>query len=123
MSSTAAALPDDVEALKAIIHAQREQMATQQRRIEHLLEQFRLTRHRQFGASSEKAPGQGEFFNEAEYLSSAAAEEEPHEEPRSASSSVPRERGARKPLPPELPRVRVRHVLPESARRCACGCE
>jgi transposase len=123
MPSTAAALPDDVQALKDIILAQREQMAAQQRRIEHLLEQFRLARHRQFGASSEKAPGQGEFFNEAEYLSSAAAEEEPHSPASGASSSAPRERGARKPLPPELPRVQIRHVLPESARRCACGCE
>jgi transposase len=123
MPSTAAALPDDVQALKDIILAQREQMAAQQRRIEHLLEQFRLARHRQFGASSEKAPGQGEFFNEAEYLSSAAAEEEPHSPASGASSSAARERGARKPLPPELPRVQIRHVLPESARRCACGCE
>jgi len=123
MPSTAAALPDDVQALKDIILAQREQMAAQQRRIEHLLEQFRLARHRQFGASSEKAPGQGEFFNEAEYLSNAAAEEEPHSQASGACSSAPRERGARKPLPPELPRVQIRHVLPESARRCACGCE
>ncbi|HKT72714.1 MAG TPA: IS66 family transposase [Steroidobacteraceae bacterium] len=123
MPSTAAALPDDVQTLKDIILAQREQMAAQERRIEHLLEQFRLARHRQFGASSEKAPGQGEFFNEAEYLSGAVTEEEPAAAGSDASSSAPRTRGARKPLPPELPRVQIRHVLPEDQRRCACGCE
>jgi transposase len=123
MLSTAAALPDDVQALKDIILAQRELMATQQRRIEQLLEQFLLARHRQFGASSEKAPGQGEFFNEAEYLSQPVPEEDLHTEAGDDASSTPRTRGARKPLPPELPRVLVRHVLPEDQRRCACGCE
>src|ERR1700728_1192195 len=100
MLSTAAALPDDVQALKDIILAQRELMATQQRRIEQLLEQFLLARHRQFGASSEKAPGQGEFFNEAEYLSHSVPEE-PHTEAGDDASGTPRTRGARKPLPPE----------------------
>ncbi len=123
MSRTAAALPDDVQALKDIILAQRELLGTQQRRIEHLLEQFRLARHRQFGASSEKAPGQGEFFNEAEYLSRVVAEEEPPPQAGDASPTAPRSRGVRKPLPPELPRVQIRHVLPEEQRRCACGCE
>lgn len=122
MPSTAAALPDDVQALKDIILAQREQISAQQHRIEHLLEQFRLARHRQFGASSEKAPGQGEFFNEAEYLSIAASEDDCAEEGAAAPQS-PRSRGARKPLPPELPRVPIRHVLPENERRCSCGCE
>jgi transposase len=123
MPSTAAALPDDVQALKDIIRAQRELMAAQERRIEQLLEQFRLARHRQFGASSEKAPGQGELFNEAEYLSSAISEQEPDTEAVHTSSSATRSRGVRKPLPPELPRVQIRHVLPENQRRCACGCE
>jgi len=122
MPSNAAALPDDVQALKEIILAQQELMVAQQRRIEQLLEQFRLARHRQFGTSSEKAPGQGEFFNEAEYLS-AVAEEAPHTEADDAALRAPRSRGVRKALPPELPRVQIRHVLPENERRCACGCE
>lgn len=120
MSNTAAALPDDVEALKDIILAQREQISAQQHRIEQLLEQFRLARHRQFGASSEKAPGQAEFFNEAEYLSSAPCEDT---EESATAPPAPRSRGARKPLPPELPRVLIRHALPEGERRCSCGCE
>ena len=123
MPSTAVALPDDVQALKDIILAQREQMAAQQQRIAHLLEQFRLARHRQFGVSSEKAPGQGEFFNEAEYLVGVHGQEEQEPPGPSISASPPRTRGARKPLPPELPRVQIRHALPEAARRCPCGCE
>jgi transposase len=122
-SKPTAALPDDVEALKRIILAQREQLAGQQRRIEQLLEQFRLARHRQFGASSEKAPGQGEFFNEAEYLSATLLEQQIESESASGSGRPRSARGIRKPLPPELPRVLIRHVLPEDQRRCACGCE
>src|SRR5882762_85730 len=103
MLSTAAALPDDAQALKDIILAQQELMAAQQQRIDQLLEQFRLARHRQFGASSEKAPGQGEFFNEAEYLVGTLAEEQDEGEPTTtpASSGPSRSRGVRKPLPPE----------------------
>jgi len=33
---------------------------------EYLLEQFRLAQQKNFGASSEAHPGQGELFNEAE---------------------------------------------------------
>jgi transposase len=124
MLSSADSLPDDVQALKDIIRAQQELMGLQQQRIDQLLEQFRLARHRQFGASSEKAPGQGEFFNEAEQLTDMLRQDADESTPAStpAPPSPPRTRGARKPLPPELPRVPIRHVIPESARRCACGC-
>ena len=52
-------LPNDVDALKKII-------ADKQQHIHILEEQLRLERHRQFGTKSEKHPGQGELFNEAE---------------------------------------------------------
>jgi len=37
-------------------------------KIAYLQEQFRLAQQKQFGASSEGFPGQGELFNEAEAL-------------------------------------------------------
>jgi transposase len=37
-------------------------------KIAYLQEQFRLAQQKQFGASSEGHPGQGELFNEAEEL-------------------------------------------------------
>lgn len=86
MSSTTAAPPDDVQALKDIILAQREQISVQPRH-----------RHRQFGVSSEMAPGQGEFFNATEDLSGPVTEERPRAEDGRASAQTPRPRGARKP--------------------------
>jgi transposase len=76
-----AQLPDDVEALKALLHAQ--QVAHQQaidqsvqqaveqirehamRHIDHLYEQFMLLRQRHFGASPEQSSGQTHLFDES----------------------------------------------------------
>lgn len=101
--------------------------AAQARQIERLLEQFRLARHRLFGPSSKKAAGQSELFNEAEVLAATAhspdQEELQNDEISPRSPPAHRTRGVRKPLPAELPRVQIRHTLPEEQRRCPCGCE
>lgn len=50
--------------------AQLEQENDRPNRRNHFLEeQFRLAQHKQFGASGEGYPGQGELFNEAEAIS------------------------------------------------------
>jgi transposase len=111
------------------LHEQGQRLATQEQRlagqlrqIEHLLEQFRLARQRLFGVSSEKAPGQSELFNEAELLAGVGSDEdEPLVPAANAASRKPR--GARRPLPVHLPRVEIRHSLPQDQRRCPCGCE
>lgn len=84
-------------------------------RVQHILEQNRLARHKQFGPSSEA--GQGRLFNEAEQL---ATEPEPEDEPAADARSPrfglgrPKRRGHRRALPPELPRVeRIIDVLDE----------
>jgi transposase len=120
-------LPDDIEALKALVlqgeierQAQAECLAKQQQRIELLHEQIRLLTHKRFGASSEKSDQQAELFNEPE-----AAEETAAKAVEAATETVTyqcRKRSGRKPLPEDLPRVRIEHDLAEADKVCACGC-
>lgn len=127
MAAEALAKDQRLEAQHQRLDAQEQRIEAQIRQIEHLLEQFRLARHRLFGVSSEKAPGQSELFNEAELLAGLGTEDEDDAEPlapTSSTASSPRKfRGTRKPLPAHLPRVEIRHALPEDQRRCPCGCE
>lgn len=121
MNAAASTLPDDISALKQLV-------VTQQQRISVLEEYIRLHRHRQFGASSEQAPGQSELFNEAEVAShqdDTSAESVPASagDTTAVSDSTSRQRGHRKLLPAELPRVRIEHDLDAADKRCACGCE
>lgn len=87
-------------------------------KIQYILEQNRLARHRQFGPSSEA--GQGSLFNEVELLAAEPDDETPDTEDRSVGGGVrpltgrPKNRGHRRPLPPELPRIdRVIELAPE----------
>lgn len=61
MNTGAKTLSNNPSELKEIIHQQ-------QHRINQLEDFIRLQKHRQFGASSEKASGQGELFDEVEDL-------------------------------------------------------
>jgi transposase len=124
-------LPDDTSSLKKIIADQQSKLVDRDRRIDSqeqriavLEEYIRLQRHRQFGASSEKAPGQAELFDEAELLGeeeAVPAEVESAEQP-TASPSNKKPRG-RKPLPPQLPRIRIEHDLSDAQKTCPCGCQ
>jgi len=80
-----------------------------------LEEQFRLAQHKQFGASGEGYPGQGELFNEAEEiaLDEAATEQE--------NISYTRNKAKRKPLPKDLPRERIVHDI-DAADKVCNGC-
>jgi len=98
-------------------------IAQKQQQIEQLLEQFRLQRHRQFGASSEQAPGQGHLFNEVEILAAESSDDDAEETPVSPAGKDKPARGRRQPLPAELPRIDVIHDLTESEKVCACGCQ
>src|ERR1700731_3061033 len=133
-----ARLPDDVEALKALLLAQ--QAAHQQaiaqtlehamRHIDHLYEQFVLLRQRHFGASTEQSAGQAHLFDEAEVLAAASTPDQdqapiPSQSDAAADagkkSAGKPARGKRAPLPPDLPRVDVVHEVPEDQRLCPCG--
>ena len=86
-----------------------------------LMEQLKLTKRRQFGASSEKSVyGQVNFFNEAE-----ATADESVSEPRMEDVKAYRRkksRGTADRLPPDLPVEIIEHELPEDKRVCPdCG--
>jgi transposase len=112
-------LPDSPEALKKII-------AEKDLRIALLEEIVRLQQQKRFGHASEKSPEQQEMFNEAELTD--AAEQRLSEQAAESSSTdkhtaaATHKKPGRKPLPAELPRVRIEHDLPDADKVCACGC-
>jgi transposase len=105
-------LPDDPATLKSLVREQAFE-------IERLKEELRLARHKQFGASSEKADAaQIQLFNEAEVLGAKAPAGEGDE------ITVPahkRARGKRKPLDDRLPRQRIEHDIADADKLCPCG--
>ena len=124
-------LPNDVEALQALVSSlhqttleQQQRIGEQQSKLQHqsslidqLLEQIKLVRHKQYGMGSERwHRDQMRLFNEAE---SIADEEERKDDAGTITVSTHRrKRGGRKPLPPEFPRIEVVYELPES--ECVC---
>lgn len=117
-------LPNDVDALKALLLQQQTQLQQKQQRIRLLEEQILLLRSRQFGSSSEKAPGQLGFFNEAEVGEAESDEEAASDEATTETLTYTRKKpSGRKALPEDLPRVRIEHDIAESEKTCACGCQ
>jgi len=133
--SLPSAPPADLAALTLLLDAQRaaHQIAVNalegqfRDRINHMIEQFVLSRHRLFGSSSEQVSGQGRLFDEAEVLASdttgtddmAALPVAPTTPPTHQPAA--KKRGKRAPLPAELPRVVIIHDVPEAERTCPCG--
>lgn len=116
-----------VALLQAQHQAHAEAMQQAMGHIQHLLEQFILMRHKQFGVSSEHL-GQGRLFDEAEVLAAPTTEAQDvapisPETPASSAATTPKAkaRGKRMPLPSELPRVDIVHDVPEAERTCPCG--
>jgi hypothetical protein len=111
-------LPDDLNKQQADAE-KREANLLQQ--IDTLLETLRLEKYRRFGASSEKAPGQAELFDEPEHdkdIGDTAAAA-----PTSSEPKAPCPRPTRKPLPKDLPRVRQVKELSAKELICECGCQ
>ena len=123
MSSALRALPDDVDALKAVIERQalehEQELARQRALIESLQEQLRRLLAQRYGASSERVLDNDQqlgFFNEAEAQGEPAeAQAEP---PTITVPAHMRRRGGRATLPEDLPRVEVVHDLAEADKRC-----
>lgn len=122
MTSTpeTAALPDDIDALKALYVAETERLRHQ---VEYLQEQLNLLLHKRFGRSSEQTPAhQLGLFNEAE-VEVAGSDEGGEAAGEPETIEVPAHtRGKRAPLPAHLPRVEILHDLPEADKVCPCGC-
>jgi len=109
-------LPNDPAALKALILKER---AEHKQMIDSFIEALHLERQRRYGTRSEKSPGQGELFDEAEVECDEGSAET--NQP-SQTTRPPRTAPARKPLPADLPRVRTVHELAKDERVCSCGC-
>ncbi len=83
-------------------------------------EQFRLQKHQQFGASSERFEGQGQLFNETEVL----ADEEPNEPDVEQVPAHERRKPVRKPLSEDLPREIIEIDITDEEKQCdGCGGE
>jgi transposase len=108
----------------ALSHSE-QQVHQKNLRIQILEEYVRLEKLRRYGQKSEKAVGQGELFNEVEAFAEPDIPEQPISDPASRPpvdrSTKPRP--GRKPLPAELPRVRILHELPAEQQTCPCGCQ
>lgn len=70
--------PTDFAALPTLLHsvvqALNEVKLKAQGHFQHVLEQFILSRHREFGSSSEQLSAQGRLFDETEALADATTE-------------------------------------------------
>jgi transposase len=120
------ALPDidqlDIEALKALVVAQRESLDSHTQQVEHLKLVIEKLRRMIFGAKSEKVVIQVEQFElqlEETETEQAVAEEQ-IEAPALESGPALKSRPSRKPLPAHLPREVVTH-MPEQNCCPDCG--
>ena len=124
------ALSNLVQSLRQDVDIKEQKIEQQSQFIEQLLEQIRLARHQHFGTRSERfnIDQMALVFNEAEAL---IEQETKDDTPRSKHFDlkddivVPahsRQRGGRRPLPAELPRVEIVHTL-DNANRCCSSCD
>jgi len=123
---TAHDLPDDIDALKALVLQKDQHIDTLSTEVSRLSELVMFFKVRQFYKSSEKHPDQAELFNEPEVEDSsslrASSDESSSDSPKAKSNA------GRKPLPKNLPRERVEHCLPTGAQvpageKCDCGAQ
>lgn len=124
MSAAQNNLQKTVSELEAELSSKDRVIADLAKRVELLEEYLRLERLRKYAARSEKSPDQTELFNQAELVDAAEAvlaEQEAAAGPESKEPARSRSAG-RKPLPADLPRVRVEHDLPDEDKHCTCGC-
>src|SRR5579862_2800816 len=113
MSALPADLPDDVDALKAMVANLREQLSSRVIEIEHLKLTIAKLRRMQFGRKSEKLDRQIEQLElRLEDLQAAQAEQDfPSPTPATAARAAESGRPVRRPLRGHLPR-KVRKIFP-----------
>jgi transposase len=116
-------LPDEIDALKAIIAHDRATHTTalsaRDEEIERLRSQLRLLLAQRFGAKSERVEGDSSqlgLFDEAEV--DAAAETEEDSATVTTVAGHTRARGHRRPLPAHLPREEIIHDLLDADKIC-----
>jgi transposase len=124
--SVDAPLPDDVEALKAMLLAEREayraELREQALRIEQLKQRIAKLQHERFGQSSERRA----LLEQLELQLFALEEDQAQAETRLEIAASPgvavqpftRRKPARRPLPDHLPRERVVYPVPPACPCC-----
>ena len=120
MSSSASNLPENRQELVNLVNQQATQIEQLEAKVRWFEEQFHLSQHKQFGASSEKnLKEQRNLFNEAETI----AENGPYEEEiRQSIDSYERKKPGRRPIPKDVPMERIEYRLSEEEQICtACG--
>ncbi|MFC7544561.1 transposase [Siccirubricoccus deserti] len=116
-----AALPDDAQALRAIVLAQAAALAGQRSVIERLRLQLARLRRMQFGRSSERLSAEADQLElTLEELETEAPTAPPAEDPADTPARPERRKPARRPLPEHLPREVVEHGA-EAHACAACG--
>lgn len=108
-------MTDELTQLKTLLAEQAELLAEKDARIAYLEEQFLLAQKKQFGASSEGHPGQGELFNEVE-----SETEFVEDDADTQAISYTRKKPKRQPLPADLPRETVVHDIADEDKVCDC---
>jgi len=124
MSLVAKSSPADLDSFQDIllekdqvIQQKSDVIAQQKQRIKLLEEYLRLARQKQFGRSSEKNPGQGEIFNEAELATCSAEEEQPAEaDPDLPEKKAPHKKPGRKGFSENIPREQIYIDLPDEEK-------
>ena len=117
LAAAIAALPNDVDALKALVIEQRARLAVNDTEIDHLKLLIAKLRRMQFGRSSERLDRQIEQMElRLEELQAAQAQVSPAK-PEAEQPEKP----VRRPLPDHLPRERVVHA--PSCNCPSCGTE
>ena len=129
MVTAAHELPDERDALIALlaqnaqhIAAQQQQIETLQSRVAFFEEQFNLLKHKQFGSSSETTVAQALLFNEAELAQDSdtpQADTDADAETQTVAAHT-RQRRGRKGLPDTLPTERIEYTLAVEERICPC---
>ncbi len=121
MTNALAPTLEQLESLRQRCTSLEQQNADLKLQVKLLLEQLRLSRHKRFGASSERSDTNQmrlDLFNEAEVESEPAAEE-----PTLETITYKRKKkqpGQREEMLKDLPVERVEHRLTEEERICDC---
>ena len=119
MPISPAQLPNDIDALKAMVVEQAARADHLDDRVATLQEQLNLALARRYAASSEKlSPDQIYLFDEAETDVLDDSCEEAGEDDVVEVPAHTRKKRGRKPLPDTLHRVEVIHEIPEDQRHC-----
>lgn len=124
---TAVPAGDLTASLQSENAALRARLESRDQRIRLLEEALRLVNSNKYGPSRERlsvAAGQNELFNEAEVileLCEATGVEPELKATPLREAKVSKGKPGRTKLAAHLPRVDVRHELPESERHCDCG--